>query len=135
MFDKIFDVSALPKQKTKVCGICLQTLPVYKFGTDGGANYLRYECKSCARKQAKLIKEIKKNTPAPKKDHICPICNMSEQEIKLKYPNKKNVWCCDHNHITNEFRGWLCHKCNLGLGNFNDNPKRLENAIVYLTKT
>ena len=133
MLNILFD--GLDAEKTKVCGICKQSLPVSKFGRDGGANYLRYECKSCAKQQGKIIREIKKTAPSIPKDHCCPICEMDEQQIRIKYPNKKNVWCCDHDHNTNEFRGWLCHKCNLGLGNVNDEPKRLENALKYLTKT
>ena len=40
----------------------------------------------------------------------------------------------DHNHKTEKFRGWLCQECNLGLGAFKDDPKRLRKAIAYLRK-
>ncbi len=39
----------------------------------------------------------------------------------------------DHCHATGKFRGVLDHDCNLGLGNFHDDPLRLAGAIVYLT--
>lgn len=38
----------------------------------------------------------------------------------------------DHNHLTGEFRGVLCKKCNRGLGLFEDNPRILQNALEYL---
>ena len=39
----------------------------------------------------------------------------------------------DHNHNSNMFRGFLCRRCNLGLGNFMDNTNNLKMAIIYLT--
>jgi hypothetical protein len=38
----------------------------------------------------------------------------------------------DHNHQTNEHRGWLCKNCNTGLGIFFDDVSQLEKAINYL---
>lgn len=52
----------------------------------------------------------------------CEICG---DEVTL-------VW--DHCHTTNEFRGWLCSLCNIGLGIFRDDADRLNKAIKYLNE-
>lgn len=38
----------------------------------------------------------------------------------------------DHNHGTGQFRGWLCHHCNVALGLLGDNPEVIEAAASYL---
>lgn len=38
----------------------------------------------------------------------------------------------DHDHKTNKVRGLVHHKCNLGLGHFDDDPKKLQYALWYL---
>lgn len=39
----------------------------------------------------------------------------------------------DHCHHTGVVRGLLCRNCNLGLGNFNDDPAVMLKAISYIT--
>jgi hypothetical protein len=38
----------------------------------------------------------------------------------------------DHDHDTDEFRGWLCNDCNNALGKFRDSIDMLRRAINYL---
>jgi Recombination endonuclease VII len=38
----------------------------------------------------------------------------------------------DHNHRTGQRRALLCNRCNLGLGYFDDDPRRLALAMLYL---
>ena len=58
-------------------------------------------------------------------NYCCKICGRHVTEFK------KNLHL-DHNHKTGEIRGLLCGKCNLGLGNLDDNIGILEKAIKYL---
>lgn len=53
----------------------------------------------------------------------CAICDR-EQDGKLL--------AFDHDHQTNKPRGLLCYNCNVGLGSFSDDPRRLQAAILYL---
>jgi hypothetical protein len=60
--------------------------------------------------------------PYPKPDH-CECCGGP--------PGKKPL-VCDHDHQTGAFRGWLCNRCNLGIGQFGDTVEGLMRAVAYL---
>jgi hypothetical protein len=38
----------------------------------------------------------------------------------------------DHCHTSGKARGALCQRCNMGLGQFQDDPQRLRAAAVYI---
>lgn len=66
----------------------------------------------------------------------CAICSTNQ-------PGGSGVWHIDHDHrccgerrksCGKCVRGLLCSRCNIGLGNFGDDPKVLESAIAYLQR-
>lgn len=57
---------------------------------------------------------------------LCMIC---KKPNTIKY-NRRLV--LDHDHVTEKFRGLLCHHCNLMLGASKDNPETLLAAVKYL---
>jgi len=56
----------------------------------------------------------------------CAICGRHQSLIK-------KTFCVDHDHLTNEIRGLLCHSCNRGLGLLGDTLESLLKAVKYLT--
>ncbi len=114
----------------KTCSKCHKDLPISSFSIASGGSYRRSECKECSRKVSKQVKSI--NIPKPPPDYVCPICERTEEECRGKGGKKVGTWCRDHDHITGEFRGWLCHQCNRGIGAFKDNLRKLRNALRYL---
>ena len=61
---------------------------------------------------------------------ICAICRKPETHKT----NGKTIdtLSIDHDHDTGLIRGILCHRCNIGLGAFDDNLEVLEKAVKYL---
>ena len=98
-------------------------------------------CRLCWNAYHHTLYHLKKSHPYPV-DHRCDICGKSEDEIPVSFGGmgrgnkgklkRKTPWRLDHCHETGEFRGFLCHNCNTGLGKFKDDPEILLNAIAYL---
>jgi serine/threonine protein phosphatase PrpC len=57
---------------------------------------------------------------------VCDICGGP--------PDPKKGMHFDHCHQTGKFRGWLCRKCNLMLGNAEDDPSRLREGAAYIER-
>ena len=52
---------------------------------------------------------------------VCEICGGATRGIVF-----------DHNHETGQFRGWICHPCNVILGLAKDSPEALRRLANYL---
>jgi recombination endonuclease VII len=61
------------------------------------------------------------DAPAGPMSGRCQICDDWKESL-----------CCDHDHDTGLQRGWLCFRCNMGLGHFSDNAELMQAAIQYL---
>jgi len=95
----------------------------------------------------KLFYDSPEGKISSRRAHLKRMYNITLEEytLKLKEQNNKCKICCsensfdrygvlavDHCHTTGNIRGLLCYKCNVGLGNFNDNQELLKKAINYL---
>jgi hypothetical protein len=70
-----------------------------------------------------MYARLRKNAVArePRKKGPCEICGVHAP------------LCWDHDHSTGAFRGWLCNRCNVGLG-FVETPNWLEKAQEYIKR-
>lgn len=67
---------------------------------------------------------------------------IEEQDGKCALCGKEFVYerlhnfepCIDHNHETGQIRGILHRRCNIGIGQFNDDVDKLEEAVDYLKR-
>lgn len=70
-----------------------------------------------ARSRAQYARRMNKR---PKK---CECCKQVVEGRRLHW---------DHNHQTGQFRGWLCGRCNPGIGLLGDNLRGVLRAVKYL---
>jgi hypothetical protein len=117
---------------SKVCSKCKIELPLTEFHRASGGKYLRSECKRCSNELQKERIELKKVYGYPPENYRCPICDRTELECAGEGNKNTPSWVIDHCHKTKKFRGWLCHKCNRGLGTFGDSKNKIINALNYL---
>lgn len=110
-------------------------------------------CKSCCSKaqkprsaryyiahRARVILSSAK-TAAKKGLFAPPLITEQELERQLADPNRECGVCgckeqlhLDHDHETGEVRGWLCGKCNRGIGLLMDSSALLERAAAWLKR-
>lgn len=59
---------------------------------------------------------------------LCAICRTG------KPGGRGERWHIDHDHVTGQVRGLLCHRCNMGIGFFLDDPDVIRAAARYVAK-
>src|SRR5260370_1453896 len=62
---------------------------------------------------------------------LCEACGKPESMVHPKHGVVFGL-SLDYCHITNRFRGWLCAKCNLTAGKFNDDYEAIRKLADYL---
>lgn len=114
-------------------------------GTPGGYTNHKCRCDECKKannEMAKLYRD-KRRGPSIKLSET-PKYNsrrMNAEYAEQKATRNGRCDCCgrvfeqlvlDHDHLTGEFRGFLCHACNTGIGKLGDNLDGLARAVSYL---
>lgn len=140
-----------------------QPINQFAIRTVNGRKYPRKQCRNCECALARLwykkiksanndtYKKIKKNDKnkqlksaygitleqydalAKQQNYVCAVCGKHESNMHGKSDNLSRL-CVDHDHVTGRIRGLLCHKCNVGIGHFEDRLDVLASAIAYLSK-
>ena len=81
-------------------------------------------CKPCRANYQKGKREAENKAPSKPINPIpCNCCGTVTNPEDLHL---------DHDHNTYDFRGWLCRRCNGGIGQLGDNIEGLEKAMKYL---
>ena len=104
----------------KICSYCGKRKNLKSFSKHTMyKDNLDTRCKSCVKKHSRIRHKLHKK--APPKPIVCECCQ--------KTPHK---WVLDHDHSDDSFRGWICDKCNTGLGKLGDNREGVIKAVNYL---
>ena len=98
------------------------------------AGEIKRTCRSCRKGHKEVLNKLRKENQYPDKDYSCAICDRTLEELGKHGQTRLQNWVLDHCHDTNTFRGWVCHKCNTGLGGFSDDLTIIERAVIYLKK-
>lgn len=120
--------------KPRICKKCRRLLPIDAFERNRPSVW-RSECKECRTYKkgipSKARKEYEAEHPKPQigEEFYCKVC---ERTITIQTTRDVNL---DHDHRTGEIRGYICNRCNTGLGNFDDNIPILKRAIEWLKGT
>ena len=134
------------KEDSKFCVKCKLTKPLGCFSIRGGAirkdgtSSLKNSCIECNKYSRKVRYHLDKITPRPADDYQCPVCLKTLDMVKEELNDPTNstlhnatlYWNLDHDHETGMFRGWLCSRCNSGLGWLGDSVSNLKRGLKYL---
>lgn len=84
-----------------------------------------YEARNKPRIKARQRRHARLPEPTRPEPTLCESCGNPPGKMGLHL---------DHCHTTGAFRGWLCGRCNLGIGNLGDSLPGVLRAAAYLQR-
>ncbi len=126
----------------KRCPRCEQTYPLEGFVINRSSSRgIGGYCLAC---HNEVVREnVQKNHGSTRNLHLKRRYDLTSDEVAVMAEQQggKCAICrdraaehVDHDHRTGEVRGILCFTCNVGLGNFRDDPDLMLKAHRYLTR-
>ena len=120
---------------TRVCTKCGQEKELSAFHVDKRANHFsdgkffprKYKrcCAKCTRKRSRSSTVMaRKRMVRPRLGTACDWCGKTTEKLVF-----------EHCHKTEAFRGWVCRRCNTGLGLLGDGPVIIERARAYFGRS
>lgn len=126
------------------CKISKELVDFYKRGGRYSPDTRHSVCKQCTKERVKQRhldnpertrnNDLKRNYGITVRDHermfleqagVCAVCNKPED-------GRWERLCVDHDHETGKVRQLLCRRCNMVLGQVDDNPLLLHKLASYL---
>jgi len=147
---------------TKRCASCKQELPLESFRilvTARDAGRYRHMCRDCERTYSRNYAEehaeevfeghLKRKYGISLAEYdvlmivqedLCAICRQPEKrrgsggKVGLRGPKTDHIrrLAVNHDHITGQVRGLICHDCNVTMGFLNESPERLAQVLHYM---
>ena len=120
-YSEVEEETEIESTGTKICVYCETEKDLSEFPKHiGHKDNLDTRCKECIKEQSKIRSDLYKS--APPRPEFCECCG----EVPKKHMT------LDHDHETNKFRGWICDRCNVGIGLLGDDITGVTNAMNYL---
>ena len=125
------------------CRDLKENIDFHWYKSDNGKSRTRVNgsCRECRQKLAKETRELKKKivpySPKPAEKELCEACYLPVYKNQSDIPKGVDgtySWNFDHEHGTENFRGWICTPCNTGFGLLGDTYESILKRLEFLKK-
>jgi hypothetical protein len=129
-YGQVFDADGL------VCNSCKTHKPYTEYvPSTKSASGHEGTCKRCRRLRIYNLPPETYLNHLEAGTYVCQICSKTEEENGQTLSIDHDHSCCPGNSSCGKcFRGFLCNRCNWGIGHFEDSIELLDSAKAYLLK-
>lgn len=119
----------------KRCTICRELKPLEEFHVNKNARDGRWSrCRKCDN-----LRKVREHGITPAEYHrmleaqkgVCACCGQNEAAADYRTGTTRRL-AVDHDHKTGKVRGLLCQKCNMALGQLDEDPARVRALLRYI---